>query len=65
MIEHARNVMGDRGHHLTPAARGKFGEQRSGELAAHVGKGVAVEEKKRSVPVAGAEKAKRLAGAGF
>ncbi len=47
VIEHASNAVGHRGHHFAAAGGGEFGEDRSHELASHVGEGVAVEEKER------------------
>jgi hypothetical protein len=57
--------MRDGGGGFPPAAMRQFSKEIIRKRARDVGEGVAVEEKKRSVPVAGAEKAKRLAGAGF
>jgi hypothetical protein len=43
--------VGDGGHHLAAAAGGQIGENEVNHRAAHIGKGVAVEEQKGSPTV--------------
>jgi hypothetical protein len=48
----AGNVMGYRGHDFTTAPGGQVGKDGSGDLPGHVGKSVAVVEKKRGATMA-------------
>jgi hypothetical protein len=43
-VEHAGNVVGDGGYHLTPAAGGQVGKKRGGKLSSDIGEGIAIEE---------------------
>ena len=61
LVEDARNIMGNGGNQF-PAAQGlHFGENEIGQASSDFGKRVAVEEKERGLPVAGAEVVERLA----
>jgi hypothetical protein len=48
--------MGHSRHYLSPATGGQVSENGGGDLSADIGKGVAIEEKKRSLPMTAPQK---------
>ncbi len=53
VVKHAGNAVCDGGRDFAKAGMGQISEKGGGNLAANVGKGVAVEEEERRSPVAG------------
>lgn len=47
MVEHTGDIVSHGGHDFPAAASGKIGKYEINDSAAHVGKSIAVEEKKR------------------
>src|SRR5437016_11069611 len=52
MCQHTGDIVGDSGNDFTAAGCRQVSEQRRGNLASHVRKGIAVEEKERSAAMA-------------
>ena len=51
-VEHAGNVVGDGGDHLTAPTGGQVGKQSGSELSSNIREGITVEEEKWGTPMA-------------